>query len=267
MSAEAMKWAWEQDCSGTKKLILVLLSSWAGPDQTAWPSVETIAHKCRVSTRSVRQALKALEEGGLIVRARQFRQDGSQRANLFTIPCEEPQAGVKSASPQDNKKDNKTEETTADPEVEQLWAAILEKCPPAVTKLSDARRKKLQHAINEAGLELCIRSLDGLLAYIARTGKGEPDWTRALTSRPKGDPLPDQIAWWASQAPGSSSSTRNGTYNHLLSQIHPSASDRLLREHHSPSEFNVDAAREIHEELARRGLVAKWDNGLKIVKA
>lgn len=57
--------------SARDTLVLVVLANHARPDgSTAWPSIDTIARKSRMSRRTVWTALQSLEDAGAIVRER-----------------------------------------------------------------------------------------------------------------------------------------------------------------------------------------------------
>jgi hypothetical protein len=158
--------------------------------------------------------------------------------------------------------ERKERKNDVDPEVERLWHAVLDRCPPAVPELTTSRQRTLRRALNEAPFELCVRALDGVVELHGQ-GKGELDWRRPLEFRP-GRSLTDQIAWFASQATGPLDAHAG-----VLAKIHPNAATRLRREHADPgNEQNVELAKEIHDELARRGLRAVFEgSALKIEQA
>lgn len=51
----------------------------------AYPSLETIANKARVSERTARSAIKALEAAGYIKVESHFTESGRQTSNIYTI--------------------------------------------------------------------------------------------------------------------------------------------------------------------------------------
>jgi DNA-binding MarR family transcriptional regulator len=93
MSAKAVGWAREvRGLTVTEKLVLILLADHAnvhperyGSRQVAWPKQQMIADEMEVSSRTVLRAMAALEEKGLVSRERQHRDDGSRRADLYTL--------------------------------------------------------------------------------------------------------------------------------------------------------------------------------------
>jgi len=86
-----MSWVWEHaPVSGNELLILLAIADHASDDGSdAWPSIETLAKKCRLSERTIQRAIKSLAERGQI---RVGRQQGGpsylgprQRPNVYTI--------------------------------------------------------------------------------------------------------------------------------------------------------------------------------------
>lgn len=67
MSVDATRWAWQQrGVSATQKLILLALADRAGADQCAYPSHESIAADTGADIKTVKTALRALIDLGLI---------------------------------------------------------------------------------------------------------------------------------------------------------------------------------------------------------
>lgn len=86
MSGAVTTWAWAQSeraPSPSALLVLLRLADHAHDDGKCWPSQATIAKKIGLSERCVRDALKALEEAGLIVRER--RNIGAERTSDMII--------------------------------------------------------------------------------------------------------------------------------------------------------------------------------------
>lgn len=69
MSVEVMTWVWKHSSAeGTDRLVLLAIADSADDDGTnAWPSEVTLADKCRVSERTVRRSIRALESLGVLV--------------------------------------------------------------------------------------------------------------------------------------------------------------------------------------------------------
>lgn len=70
----AVAWAFAQDLPPTPKLVLVALADYANGNGQAWPSQETLAAKCGLSERAVRDALRLLQQRLLV---RQFQRKGT----------------------------------------------------------------------------------------------------------------------------------------------------------------------------------------------
>jgi hypothetical protein len=92
MSIEAMAWAWDVPVRGTQKLVLLAIADWANADGVAWPHVKKIARRAGVGERAVQDAIADLELHGHIARSPQYRDDGGQRGNLYTLGLDDPPA-------------------------------------------------------------------------------------------------------------------------------------------------------------------------------
>ena len=66
MSIRVMSWVWEHSAAeGIELLVLLAIADHASDDGSdAWPSVETLAKKTRVSPRTVQRAVRSLEARG-----------------------------------------------------------------------------------------------------------------------------------------------------------------------------------------------------------
>jgi hypothetical protein len=65
-----MSAVWEHSATqGLTRLVFIALADHCDHDGRAWPSVERVAFKCRVSTRTVQRAYAEIERLGEIVRA------------------------------------------------------------------------------------------------------------------------------------------------------------------------------------------------------
>jgi DNA-binding MarR family transcriptional regulator len=71
-----------------EKVLLIYLASYAGKDGKCWPSVETLARDCEVSTRTVRRNLNKLAERELLS-SEATHADGRQASNLYTLHLQE----------------------------------------------------------------------------------------------------------------------------------------------------------------------------------
>jgi pyocin large subunit-like protein len=76
MSIRALDWAFRQTgIKSTAKFVLVVLGDMADEAHSCWPSQAHIAGKINASERTVRDALTALEDAGLISRELRYQDD------------------------------------------------------------------------------------------------------------------------------------------------------------------------------------------------
>jgi hypothetical protein len=79
-----MTWLWENSpASGTDLLVMLAIADNA--DDTggnAWPSMRTLARKCRISERSVQRAIRSLQAAGLLMIEENAGRSGTHR---FTV--------------------------------------------------------------------------------------------------------------------------------------------------------------------------------------
>lgn len=73
------------DISCHAKLIYMYLCRCADSEAQSFPSRNTIAKNCSISLTSVKNAMRELLNARLLAREEQFRSDGSQTSNLYTI--------------------------------------------------------------------------------------------------------------------------------------------------------------------------------------
>lgn len=87
MSIRAIRWVWGHALPTTHKLVLLALADMADDAGRCWPSVQTVAKQCGISTRSVRRILRDLEDKRLLTAESRQRQDGSRTSNLYRLDC------------------------------------------------------------------------------------------------------------------------------------------------------------------------------------
>jgi len=73
------------DISCHAKLIYLYLCRCADSEAKSFPSRNTIAKSCSISLTSVKNAIRELIKERLLKREEQYRSDGSQTSNLYTI--------------------------------------------------------------------------------------------------------------------------------------------------------------------------------------
>jgi DNA-binding transcriptional regulator YhcF (GntR family) len=102
----------------------------------AYPSHKTTAKACGLSVAGVRAAIDELEETGLIARQAQYRDNGGQRANLYTIIAE-PDDVSGGSDPAQKKPDNAAAETVNDMYANDETQGAAVDMPPDSTDSAD----------------------------------------------------------------------------------------------------------------------------------
>jgi predicted transcriptional regulator len=84
MSIRVMTWLWENSpASGTDLLVMLAIADNADDSGgNAWPSMRTLARKCRISERSVQRAIRSLQAAGLLMIEESAGRSGTHR---FTV--------------------------------------------------------------------------------------------------------------------------------------------------------------------------------------
>jgi hypothetical protein len=84
MSNEVLNWAKRVVVGGqTRKAVFLLLADYADDKGRAWPSQETVAETLEMSERTVRSAIAALVEDGLLSRKPRWRPDGTRGTDIL----------------------------------------------------------------------------------------------------------------------------------------------------------------------------------------
>ena len=74
------------------RLVYLYFSRLASRSDRAFPSHKTTAKACGLSVAGVRTAIDELEAAGMVERKAQYRDNGGQRANLYTLVTEKKEA-------------------------------------------------------------------------------------------------------------------------------------------------------------------------------
>ncbi len=85
MSIKCINWAWDIPLHPTLKLVLMSLADYADDSQQCFPSKKHVATRCCISVKTAKRALKSLEERELIRIEPQYRKNGSNSSNLYTL--------------------------------------------------------------------------------------------------------------------------------------------------------------------------------------
>ncbi len=121
MSVQAITWALEQTTgSATGKAILLCLANYADKHGACFPGQKTLADECEVSVRTVVEWMAKLEELGLLVRSRRFRENGSRTSDsiILCLPGTETTTSAKPSA--ENARGRKATAPSADDSVDQV---------------------------------------------------------------------------------------------------------------------------------------------------
>lgn len=75
----------DTNLTATQLRVLCAIGSYTSKDQTAYPRQATIAELLGISRKTVNQACQKLKEEGYLEIRHQYRDDGSQRSNLYYV--------------------------------------------------------------------------------------------------------------------------------------------------------------------------------------
>jgi hypothetical protein len=86
MSVRVMGYVWDySEAHGLTRLVMLALADHADHEGECWPSVETIARKCRVGRRTVQRALDEAEAAGELVRVSGGGRGQSNRYRVLPV--------------------------------------------------------------------------------------------------------------------------------------------------------------------------------------
>lgn len=193
MSIQVVAWVLEEsDAEGGARLVLLALANHAHSDFTkAFPSVRTIAHEARMSTRSAQYNLRRLEADGRILRTGVTRsgttiyqivkEPGPEGgANLAGVQPTAP-GGAQPASPEPSDEPSGGDPSglpsggqAAEPEpVEAVWQRYRQHKPKMPGRLDRERREVIRRALKVATVEECCKAIDGCFASPFHQGDNE----------------------------------------------------------------------------------------------
>lgn len=196
MSFAAMAWAYAQSpesapeaTAGTLHHVLLGLANYAhdGEDEgvfVTWVAVKRLAEELHLGERTVRRAIEALEEQGLLERARRRRQDGTWSTYRYALPVARMAAGAPTGQdgrwvepPAEHESDQPPAEvaaqepqapTTLEPQTlaarprDELFEAVAEACDIDWHDLTKSARGQLNRAVRE------LRAVDATPAEVHR---------------------------------------------------------------------------------------------------
>lgn len=232
MSAEATSWAWSHatkvEGSG-QLLVLLALAEHATPEGESFPNRRTIARMCGFSPKpsgmgNVTKHMNALESLGLIEKKARFQSDrnGRQTSNIYELKLdvrgETPSGAVAtppvspgapppvvSSEPQEpGTASNPTQEpqsVAADVKVVYDHFLVVFK-PPTAPKLGPSLIRQIEKGLKEYDATALCRAIEGLREWRKRKA-GKETLGAIFDTYPGGKPLTEQIAFFISQAKGS----------------------------------------------------------------
>jgi len=80
-----MGWALDLDLPQTQKLVLLVLCHYADKEHTCYPGQDLLAKNTGLGVRTVRAALRALQDAGVIHREMRFRNDGIRTSDQYFL--------------------------------------------------------------------------------------------------------------------------------------------------------------------------------------
>ena len=178
------------------KAIYALLCSYAGTEETAFPSVDTIRRNLIISKDTYYKHMKQLKETGYIVVNSMPSEAGKFSKNIYTIvPCpnssdtENPYTEKPYAANQDtnnnnttinNTKNNNTKDMSSENDIKEVFNFFITsfKKNPKTYKLSDARRAKIKSRLKEkdAGKEMLMLAIEKTSKSPFHNGGNNSKW-------------------------------------------------------------------------------------------
>lgn len=100
MSFEATQWGWAvRGLSAAQRLVLLRLADHADTAGLSWPSIKVLIHHTELSERTVRDALRSLEDAGHIKTEHRTNERGLPISNRYRLAIPLSSYGAKSAPP------------------------------------------------------------------------------------------------------------------------------------------------------------------------
>jgi hypothetical protein len=221
LSVAVMDLIWKRSEHKGSDLLVLLAIGDNADEQTgiAYPGIDYLAAKTRLSPRGVKYAVQRLLEGDeLNLLSRGGRRGERNLANTYqvqvqTLHKKPPKVQTRtsqgatgctptvSREPSDTKTDSSASPTpTCSDEVQSVWSHYETLFPEQASRgrgLTESKVRIIKTALKEyAAADLC-RALDGLKRHREGPGKGRSvDIAAALKTNPKSGPLHEHIAFW-----------------------------------------------------------------------
>jgi predicted transcriptional regulator len=213
------------DLSIYEKMIYIVLCSHAKKDGPCYPSVKKIAEEASCSRTKVFEALRTLEERGIIARDSQIYEGRGQTSNLYEIIDIIPRPRDGPGGPCDERGPSATRTggaRVADPHIKVLEQDHMNRIKehPPLTPQGDKREEEdfetrkpdaEPHYVDDTGkrkapalfqepkicsYEAIAEAYNAILPELARAGKITPFRVETLRRRILEDPARDELDWW-----------------------------------------------------------------------
>ena len=93
MAYQATNWAWEIELPMAQKFVLIALADMADESFSCFPGQRKLSSMTGAGERTVRRALKELEETGLLVREERRAKDGYRTSDRYILRVGEKPTG------------------------------------------------------------------------------------------------------------------------------------------------------------------------------
>lgn len=85
MSHKCSLWAWDLSIPPREKLVLLALADWSNDDGFCYPGQQTIALRCSMGDRAVRECLTSLKAKGLVSVISRGKPRGGRASNVYAL--------------------------------------------------------------------------------------------------------------------------------------------------------------------------------------
>lgn len=209
----------DTDLSTNARFAYIGLSYFARQDDEAFPGQEKFEEKLGLSERSFRNARRELEEAGLL----ETRRRGRGQTNIYILVEPRYSRAAKVAAQNESKPANnadlerqdlpdhskntqskKTQKTdTVSPDVQKVYDHFLAVFRPSTPpKLGPSLIRQIEKGLKEYEADALCRAVNGLKEWRQRK-PGKETLGAIFDTYPGGKPLTEQIAFFISQAKGS----------------------------------------------------------------
>jgi biotin operon repressor len=253
MSIKAIGWAFDQGpLSPTNKLVLIGLADNANDEGTCWPGWEHISQKTGLSRSSIYRAYGALEKEGLLTQEKDSKGREIKRLSMGPpVPQGNAESQSGTGSNKGTVKEPSQKQVSAD--VKSVYDHHLAVFKPArPPKLGPSLLRQIEKALKEYDAAALCVAIDGLFEWRKRK-PGKETLGAIFDTYPGGKPLTEQIAFFISQAKGS---TAVGRKFPSADRAIVAENQRLVQRGHrlSDNEEAVQAAKGAEQWLREHGI-------------